>query len=108
MPGLTVTARERVLDTGPNGAGNSTLLDALPGVLTPEEGTVERCRPGIDAGKAGLARGRELGGGQRGGGGGGGKYLWINQEGSCQALAVLQPAVGASPATDWRWSRQRG
>ncbi|MGC4746863.1 ribosomal protection-like ABC-F family protein [Micromonospora sp. DT201] len=41
-PELTVAAGERVLVTGPNGAGKSTLLDVLAGVLTPDEGTVQR------------------------------------------------------------------
>ncbi|MEU1846750.1 ABC-F family ATP-binding cassette domain-containing protein [Micromonospora sediminicola] len=42
VPELTVSAGERVLVVGPNGAGKSTLLDVLAGVLTPDEGSVER------------------------------------------------------------------
>ncbi|WP_405093473.1 ATP-binding cassette domain-containing protein [Micromonospora sp. NBC_01392] len=42
VPALTVGAGEQVVVTGPNGAGKSTLLDVLAGVLTPDEGSVER------------------------------------------------------------------
>ncbi|MCM2415822.1 ribosomal protection-like ABC-F family protein [Streptomyces sp. RKAG290] len=42
MPGLRVTAGQRLLVTGANGAGKSTLLRVLAGDLVPDSGTVHR------------------------------------------------------------------
>ncbi|WP_446684935.1 ATP-binding cassette domain-containing protein [Lentzea indica] len=39
---LTVEAGQRLLVTGPNGTGKSTLLDVLAGALEPDHGTVTR------------------------------------------------------------------
>ncbi|MER5324524.1 ABC-F family ATP-binding cassette domain-containing protein [Streptosporangium roseum] len=47
---ITVSARSRVAVVGENGRGKTTLLHALAGLITPDEGTVHR------AGTIGLAR----------------------------------------------------
>ncbi|MDG4810104.1 ATP-binding cassette domain-containing protein [Micromonospora sp. WMMD1120] len=47
---LTVSARSRVAVVGENGRGKTTLLHVLAGLLTPDDGTVQR------AGTIGLAR----------------------------------------------------
>jgi ATPase subunit of ABC transporter with duplicated ATPase domains len=44
---LSVGPRSRVGVVGPNGVGKSTLLRVLAGVVTPDEGTVERVPPSL-------------------------------------------------------------
>ncbi|MEH1098520.1 ABC-F family ATP-binding cassette domain-containing protein [Micromonospora sp. CPCC 205561] len=87
---VTVSARSRLAVVGENGRGKTTLLHVLAGLITPDEGTVDR------AGTIGLAR-QEL---AASGGETVGTLTSDALAGSLAALAALDEATGAVAAGD--------